>query len=80
MVATALHIVVGWDGRVACRGLGSLPTMVWREVAPDSLWPMILTWETREGAQKFARMNGGTVTTWPEFSKRGIVTPVTAPV
>lgn len=66
----ALHIVVGRDGRVACKGwrgqTGS--PFVWgqvdaRQVPPDYL----MTWETAEGAQKFANMNGGNVTTVMEF-------------
>jgi hypothetical protein len=57
-------IVKGRDGRLACRGWRGAPGtgFIWQNVTgapPDYL----LTWDTRSGAQQFASMNGGNVTT-----------------
>lgn len=91
-----LNIVVGRDGRVACRGFGQRGLQAYREAygmrvmwrpvtilagrCTDTPPSDLLTWETAEGARKFAGMNGGTVTTVTEFfySPSKIVTPVTA--
>jgi hypothetical protein len=62
----ASFIVVGRDGRLACKGFRGVTgaPFIWgavdtRQPPPDYL----LTWDTQDGAQKFANMNGGNVTT-----------------
>jgi len=71
-----MYAVINATGQVACKGWATFgqafveaygPGFKWRTPdangrAPDD----VLTWETRDGAQKFADMNGGTVTTITE--------------
>jgi len=65
-----LYIVAGRDGRVASkgyRGVAGAP-FIWSQVDPRQAPPdYMLTWETQNGAQKFADMNGGNVTTVMEY-------------
>lgn len=65
-------VVLPAVGVVACRaGVWRTPAEAWRNVGN------VLTWETEDGAQLFADMNGGTVTPFSEvFDQTVILSPL----
>lgn len=65
----------GVEFAVVCRA-GNYTGLAWR--TPVEAWRIltdVLTWETQDGAQKFADMNGGTVTPLAEIFDQSVILP-----
>lgn len=72
--------VVIRDGLVPCRA-GMVDCVSWR--TPAEAWRNlgnVLTWDTRDGAQRFVDMNGGTVIPLSEVFDHTVILPPHGPV